>query len=145
MARHHDAQFDAGARKGFFAHLRRYGYTYDGLARALEGLDLPRPSAGSASYRTLILDTVRALPYAEVWEIADRVALLYRPQHHLGAPLAPIEDGYLAALCDDSPALCAAGAVPAHTTHCEGARVGGFACMRAVIPAPSCCDELEAA
>ena len=145
MSRNHDAQFDAVGRRAFCGGLRRHGYSYTALAAELERAGLPRPSAGSAAYRAMILHAAALLPNAEPWELCDRIAPLFDARHHLGAALPQEDDGYLAALCDDIPSLCAAPDAPSHTTHCDGMRVGGFACMRAVIPAPSCCDELEAA
>ncbi len=143
MSRNHDAQFDAGGRRAFCGGLRRHGYSYTTLAAELERAGLPRPSAGSAAYRAMILHAAALLPHAEAWELCDRIAPLYDARYHLGAQLAPIEDGYLAALCDDSPTLCAAPAAPSHTTHCEGERSRFFFCMRAVIPALTDCTDPE--
>lgn len=119
---HHDALFDGAARRSFMGGLSRHGYRYDELARELQALELPRPSAGSSSYRALILRAAASLPGARVTQLADIIASLYTADQHAGG--APdIEAGYVAALLDDGPALCEATSAPQHTTHCHGLRV----------------------
>lgn len=143
----HDALFNDQARKAFCATLRRYSYTYDGLARSLEGLSLPRPSAGSAVYRSLICDAIRSLPYAEVWEVADRVALLYRAELHTGAPLPADDAGYLDAL---TAAPCGTGRRHGHTASLDTvgrvetcARIGLWVGMGRTPAAGDVCPSLE--
>jgi hypothetical protein len=118
----HDALFDGAARRAFMGSLSRHGYRYDDLASGLQALSLPRPSAGSSSYRSLILRAAASLPHAEVWQLSDIIASLYTADQHAGG--APdIEAGYVAALLADGPALCEAMLPPQHTTHCHGIRV----------------------
>ncbi len=144
----HDALFSDSARRAFCATLRRYDYTYDALARALEGLSLPRPSAGSAVYRSLICDAIRSLPYAEVWEVADRVALLYRAEMHTGAPLPADDAGYLTAL---TAAPCGNGRRHGHTVSLDTVarpevctRIGLWIGMGRTPAAVDVCGALEA-
>lgn len=140
----HDALFDSHARRAFMGSLSRHGYRYEDIASGLQGLSLPRPSAGSHLYRALVLRVVAALPHAEVWEVCDRIASLYDGAIHLPAAPPADEDGYLSALLEDAPVLCAPAAVPTHTTHCHGARVWWSQCVRPpVVATDALCEVLD--
>lgn len=135
MARNHDALFDAVARKGFCAGLRRHGYTYEILAAELERAGMPRPSEGSAVYRSMILQAATWIAIPNPTELCARISPLYQPELHLGSALPQEDDGYLAALLGTPAApVCAEAAPPTHTTHCGGERLAFFFCMRAIIP-----------
>ena len=143
----HDALFDAVARKGFCAGLRRHGYTYDILAAELERAGLPRPSEGSAVYRSMILQAATWLAVPAPAELCARISPLYRPELHLGAALPAEQDGYLAALLDTAPqvSVCAEGAPSTVTTHCHGQRVWiGESCRAPIVIDSGDCSEVGA-
>lgn len=145
MARNHDALFDAGGRRAFCGGLRRHGYTYDTLAAELERAGLPRPSEGSAVYRSMILQAAALLPHAEPWELCARISPLYRPELHIGAVLPAEDNGYIAALLGTAPqvSVCAEGAAPTHTTHCPGQRIWfGESCRAPIVADSGDCSEV---
>lgn len=86
MSAAHDPLF-AAARVAFCAALSRAGVNYNALALDLEGAGLPRPSAGNARYRALILASVRAGD--EPWELVSRIRAAFRPDLHMGYDLPP--------------------------------------------------------
>lgn len=140
----HDALFDTHARRAFMGAIGRHGYRYDELASGLQAHSMPRPSAGSHMYRTLILRVVASLPHAEIWQVCARIASLYDDAIHTGGALPPEDDGYIAALVADAPALCAPLSAPAHTTHCRGARVWtGSVCTAPTMIENSNCEVLR--
>jgi len=94
----HDPAFSDADRRFFMARVGALGHRYDTLASELERSGLPRPTAGNAAYRSLILATLTAHCGADAWMVADAVARLYIPAAHLAAPLPAEADGYLDAL-----------------------------------------------
>ena len=86
MSAAHDPLF-ASARVAFCAALSRAGVNYNALALDLEGAGLPRPSAGNARYRALILSLIRAGD--EPWELTDRIRAAFRADLHTGYDLPP--------------------------------------------------------
>ena len=108
----HDALFDRAARISFCAALTGAGVSYNALAADLERAGMPRPSAGSASYRARILQVVSALGRPEVWEVVDRMGQIFdRAAHAASAPPADPE-GYAAALVADLPLAATSFALP---------------------------------
>lgn len=117
-----DPLYGREAQRAFCARLRDFGYDYGDVAEALERIGLPRPSAGTGAWRALLISAARTRQRDDAHELADQVAALYRPAAHLWLPLAPDADGYLAALLDAAPDVCAA-AEWRDITICDGRRV----------------------
>lgn len=86
MSAVHDPLF-AAARVTFCAALSRAGVHYNALALDLESAGLPRPSAGNARYRALILSLVREGD--EPWELVSRIRAAFRADLHTGYDLPP--------------------------------------------------------
>ena len=102
----HDPMFTADVRRAFCARLRDLGFDYGTLADELGRLDLPRPSAGSGTWRALIVATAR-VSSGDAIRCAETAARLYDARRHSQSAPPPVNDGYLAALTE-APALCAA-------------------------------------
>jgi len=103
----HDPMFTTDVRRAFCARLRDCGLDYGTLADELGRLDVPRPSAGSGTWRALIVATAR-LSSGDALRCAETAARLYDARRHSqSAPPPADNDGYLASLTD-APALCAA-------------------------------------
>ena len=86
MSAAHDTLF-AAARVAFCAALSRAGIHYNALALDLEGAGLPRPSAGNARYRALILSLIRVGD--EPWELVARIRAAFRADLHTGYDMPP--------------------------------------------------------
>lgn len=86
MSAAHDPLF-AAARVTFCAALSRAGVHYNALALDLESAGLPRPSAGNARYRALILSLLREGD--EPWELVSRIRAAFRADLHTGYDLPP--------------------------------------------------------
>lgn len=117
----HDPMFSADVRRAFCSRLREFGLNYGTLADELGRLDLPRPSAGSGTWRALIVATAR-VSSGDALRCAETAARLYDARRHKSAPPPADDDGYLAALTD-APALCAAPGRAPDITICDGVRV----------------------
>jgi len=103
----HDPMFTTEIRRAFCARLRDLGLDYGTLADELGRLGLPRPSAGSGTWRALIVATAR-MSSGDAITLAETVSRLYDARlHSQSAPPPADDDGYLASLTD-APALCAA-------------------------------------
>lgn len=104
---HHDPLFTTEIRRAFCARLRDLGLDYGTVADELGRLGVPRPSAGSGTWRALIVATAR-VSSGDVIRCAETAARLYDARRHSqSAPPPADDDGYLASLTD-APALCAA-------------------------------------
>jgi hypothetical protein len=98
--------FTADVRRAFCARLRDFGVDYGTVADELGRLGVPRPSAGSGTWRALIVATAR-LSSGDAIRCAETAARLYDPRRHSQSAPPLDTEGYLAALTD-APALCAA-------------------------------------
>ena len=118
-----DPLYGRDQQRAFCARMRDFGYNYAAVAGSLERIGLPRPSAGTGAYRALLVSAARTKPHDDPHELADVVAVLYRPAAHLWLPPGPEADGYLVSLLEAAPALCAAPAPAPDITICDGVRV----------------------
>jgi hypothetical protein len=102
----HDPLFSADVRRAFCARLRGDGLDYGTVADELGRLGVPRPSAGSGTWRALIVATAR-MSSGDALRCAETAARLYDARRHSQSAPPADDDGYLSALTD-APALCAA-------------------------------------
>ena len=102
----HDPMFTTDVRRAFCARLRDFGLDYGTVADELGRLGVPRPSAGSGTWRAMIVATAR-LSSGDAIRCAEAVAQLYDARLHSQSAPPSDTEGYLAALTD-APTVCAA-------------------------------------
>ena len=118
----HDPKFTTDVRRAFCARLRDFALDYGTVADELGRLGVPRPSAGSGTWRAMIVATAR-LSSGDAIRCAHSAAQLYDARMHSQSAPPSDTEGYLVSLLEAAPALCAAPAPAPDITICDGVRV----------------------